>query len=363
MTTKPTEASSAEEIEGYDQGLNELGAFPIDSFMIRNEIRSVYEIARRIDSGQYFMAPDFQRDFVWDTARQSKLIESAILRIPLPVFYLAETLDGKIVVVDGLQRLTTFHKFVKNEIALRDLEYLPSLNGKKFKDLEAALQNRIEDTPLTLYLIDSQVPDGVKYEIFERVNGGVPLTRQQMRNCLYNGDATHWLTSASKDKSFLKATGNSLNSKTMRDRESINRFAGFFLYGLSRYQGNMDKFLNEALRRMNEEKPDLEELTEKFVNSMNVNYALFGIHSFRKSLISGGGRSVINISLFDVLSCIFADWPIQHAKENKNEIKQIIVDLLQDDDYAYSITYSTNSTRNVESRFKRMKEALAPLKP
>jgi hypothetical protein len=97
--------------EGLDQDPLDLGAFPIDSLMIRTEVRSVFEVVRRIDSGQYIMDPDFQRDFIWEPARQSKLIESAILRIPLPVFYLAERVDGRIVVVDGLQRLTTFHRF------------------------------------------------------------------------------------------------------------------------------------------------------------------------------------------------------------------------------------------------------------
>src|SRR5437016_4168236 len=111
------------EPEGLDTDEFELGVFPIDSLMIRTEVRSVFEIARRIDSGQYIMDPDFQRDFVWDLDRQSKLIESAILRIPLPVFYLAETRDGKNVVVDGLQRLTTFHRFLTNQFALTGLAF------------------------------------------------------------------------------------------------------------------------------------------------------------------------------------------------------------------------------------------------
>ena len=101
-----------DEPEGLDQQSLNLGAFPIDSLMIRTETRSVFEVCRRIDSNQYVMDPDFQRQFVWAVDRQSKLIESALLRIPLPVFYLAETSDGKVVVVDGLQRLTTFHRYL-----------------------------------------------------------------------------------------------------------------------------------------------------------------------------------------------------------------------------------------------------------
>ena len=135
------------------------------------------------------MDPDFQRDFIWPVDKQSKLIESVLMRIPLPVFYIAENEDGRMVVVDGLQRLSTFRNFVEDGLRLR-LPDQPDLNGKQFADLEPKLQNRIEDCNLTLYVIDSKAPERARLDIFERVNGGVPLTRQQMRNCLYMGQGT-----------------------------------------------------------------------------------------------------------------------------------------------------------------------------
>lgn len=349
-----------EEPEGLDQQTLNLGAFPIDSLMIRTETRSVFEVCRRIDSEQYVMDPDFQRQFVWDIDRQSKLVESALLRIPLPVFYLAETPDGKVVVVDGLQRLTTFHRYLKGQFGLRGLAFAKELNGSKFKDLEPSLKNRLEDTPLTLYLIDSKVPDEAKYEIFERVNGGVPLTRQQMRNCLYVGDATRWLGRMADHGDFLNATDRSLNWRTMRDRECINRFAGFHLRGFSNYSGDMEDFLNLTLKGMNAS-CDFERLTEDFLKSMRINHAIFGRQAFRKSIAEGSSRSVINVALFDILSTEFASWPESTAIARAEEIRKATKEMLHDDIFLEAISRSTNSTRNVKIRFQFAESHIRPL--
>lgn len=357
-----TNTPEPEEPEGLDEGALDFGAFPIDSLMIRTETRSVFEVCRRIDSDQYIMDPDFQRQFIWGVDRQSKLIESALLRIPLPVFYLAETPDGKVVVVDGLQRLTTFHRFIKGQFGLRDLAFAKNLNGSKFKDLDAALKNRLEDTPLTLYLIDSKVPDEAKYEIFERVNGGVPLTRQQMRNCLYVGDATRWLGRMADHNDFLKATARSLNWKTMRDRECINRFAGFHLRGVQKYSGDMEDFLNLALKEMNAE-CDFEKLTSDFLKSMRINRAVFDKHAFRKSMNDGSMRSVINVALFDVFSTEFTAWPEDLAKAKAKEIRQQAKEMLRDETFLDAISRSTNSSKNVRIRFEFVANHIRSLLP
>ena len=114
------------------------------------------------------MDPDFQRDFIWPEDKQSKLIESVIMRIPLPVFYVAEDDQGRMVVVDGLQRLSTFQRFVKNDLKLR-LPDRSQLHEKRFSDLESKLQNRVEDCNLIFYIIDSRVPERARLDIFERV--------------------------------------------------------------------------------------------------------------------------------------------------------------------------------------------------
>ena len=153
------------------------------------------------------------------------------MRIPLPVFYLGEDEQGRMIVVDGLQRLSTFKRFVKNDFQLK-LPDQPELNNKLFKNLSPKLQNRIEDCNLILYIIDAKVPERARLDIFERVNSGVPLTRQQMRNCLYNGQATQFLKKEAETKLFKQATGGSLKTQTMRNREFVNRFCAFQLLAL-----------------------------------------------------------------------------------------------------------------------------------
>ena len=224
-------AVSFEKPEGLDEEDTSWGHYPLDELLIRNESRTIYDVVRRIKLGQYVMDPDFQRDFIWPEDKQSKLIESVVMRIPLPVFYLAEDDAGKMVVVDGLQRLSTFQRFVNGKLKLR-LNDRPELQGKTFCDLAPKLQTRIEYCNLIFYIIDSKVPERARLDIFERVNGGVALSRQQMRNSLFMGPATRFLKEEAHTDVFLKTTGSSLNTKTMRDREFVNRFCAFQLLGL-----------------------------------------------------------------------------------------------------------------------------------
>lgn len=355
-----------EDIEGIEPATGDLGDYPIDSVLIRTENRTVFDVVRRMEKGQYILDPDFQREFVWDIDKQSKLIESAIMRIPLPVFYLAEQEDGKIVVVDGLQRLTTFHRFVEGKFALRGLKgSSASFNGAQFHDLAPKFQTRIEDTNLTLYLIDSKVPEQARLDIFDRVNSGVPLSRQQMRNCLYVGDATRWLREQARSDLFLKATGSSLNAKTMRDREAINRFCGFSIMGVEGYArvgGDMDEFLAKALRLMNLYAPGkLGELTGSFQLSMRNNYEVFSQHSFRKHIDPGQSRNVVNIALFDVFSVIMAGHDPAWVDERKQAIRELFYRLMGNEEFVRAISLGTNSLSNVRSRFSIAFEAFKEL--
>lgn len=351
-----------EEIEGFE-GLDKdedasLGDYPIDTLLIRNEARTVHDVVRRIEKGGFVMNPDFQRDFVWEEEKQSKLIESVLMRIPLPVFYLAEDKQGKMIVVDGLQRLTTFKRFLDNNFKLK-LPKQTELDKKLFKELSPKLQNRIEDCNLILYLIDAKVPERARLDIFERVNSGEPLTRQQMRNCLYNGKATQFLKREAETDLFKKVTGNSLKPKTMRDRECINRFCAFYLLplhndrGESNYKGDMDEWLAEALRRMNQsDDAELQTLSKAFENALHNNYLLFHEQAFRKHSPEQSKRGVLNISLWDVMTVGLARYSQDQVKLHADELRKGFYTLLNDKIFKDSITLGTNSTLSVTDRFK-----------
>ena len=346
-----------EEIEGLgDDQPDSWGDYPIDTLLIRNEQRTVHDVLWRIGQGRFVMDPDFQRDFIWDDAQQSKLIESVMMRIPLPVFYLAEDLQGRMVVVDGLQRLSTFRRFVDNELRLR-LRDRPELDGQRFQDLPPKLQNRVEDCNLILYIIDAKAPDQTRLDIFDRVNSGVPLTRQQMRNCLYMGEATRFLRRESESDLFKQATGGSLRWKTMRDREFVNRFCAFQILDLGKYR-DMDEFLAQCLTEMNEHTDVLSVLSDQFEITLGNNLHLFGRHAFRKHVPGQENRSVLNASIWDIMSTGLSRYPQPMVEEHSAELRAGFHRLMEDEDFINAITYGTSDVRRVQCRFEISKAML-----
>ena len=343
---------SAEEPQGLDLSGGSWGDYPIDDLLIRNDSRTIYEVVRRIDQGSYVMNPEFQREFIWTEDKQSKLIESVVMRIPLPVFYMAEDDEGLMVVVDGLQRLSTFHRFVKGELEL-DLPDRKELHGRKFSELKPKFRNRIEDCNLIFYSIDSKVPERARLDIFERVNSGVPLTRQQMRNCLYMGEATRFLKKETQTEIFRKATGNSLNTNAMRDREFVNRFCAFQIFDIDEYRGDMDSFLAGCLRRMNKmAESELSQLSAEFRRSLANNYMLFDRHAFRKRARGRNRRSVLNASLWDVMSTGLSRYSKDRVRAHAVPLCEAMYGLFEDEDFNTAITYSTNDTGRVRVRFR-----------
>jgi hypothetical protein len=351
--------ASDEDVEGLANDEDgSWGDYPIDTVLIRSEPRTVHDVLRRISAGGYVMDPDFQRDFIWPQDKQSKLIESVLMRIPLPVFYLAENADGRMIVVDGLQRLSTFQRFANDELALH-LPKQAELHKKRFTDLSPKLQNRIEDCMLTLYLIDSKIPPKALLDIFERVNSGVPLTRQQMRNCLYTGSSTRFLRAESQTDLFLEVTGGSLRWETMRDRELVNRFCAFQLLDVTSYRG-MDAFLSSALTKMNTmSDPELGDLSRQFQNSLANNFYLFGRHAFRKHYPDQSNRSALNASLWDTMTTGLSMISLGRLKKIEKSLKTRYYEMLDDEDFVASISYGTNQVNRVQDRFSMMREMLS----
>lgn len=354
METTEHATNPQEELEGI--GTDEdasLGDYPIDTVLIRSENRTVHDVLRRIEQGSYVLDPEFQRDFLWTDDQQSKLIESVLMRIPLPVFYLAEDEKGRMIVVDGLQRLSTFKRFVGNDLKLK-LPKQEELNTKLFKNLSPKLQNRVEDCSLILYLIDAKVPERARLDIFERVNSGVPLTRQQMRNSLYMGPATRFLKKEVHSNLFKKATGNSLNEKTMRDREFVNRFCAFRLLGVDEYKGDMDEFLAQVLKQMNKlDVQLLEDLAAEFRLGLQNNVSVFGDHAFRKHTRGQERRSVLNASLWDVMSTGLSRYPEHIVEAQAEGLREGFYNLMDDNEFIKAITAGTNDTSKVKYRFNK----------
>ena len=353
---QPNAPVDGEEIEGLDSESGSGTDYPIDDLLIRHENRTIHDVTRRISQDNYVMDPDFQRDFIWPEDKQSKLVESVIMRIPLPVFYMAEDNDGRMVVVDGLQRLSTFNRFVKDELKLR-LPGRNELDGKTFSSLESKLQNRVEDCNLIFYIIDAKAKEQVRLDIFERVNSGEPLTRQQMRNSLFMGSGTNFLKTESRTKIFYDATGKSLNSKKMRDREFVNRFCAFQIFDIDQYRGDMDEFLANCLRQMNKmNETEMSRLSMEFRKGLTNNFTLFDRQAFRKHEPGQDRRGIINASFWDVMSTYLSRYSEEKVKKHADILRQKVFDLFENKDFNDAITLGTNDTKRVRKRFQLARE-------
>lgn len=350
---------------------------PFDPSAIRVDQRmmSIFQVMRKVEARDIDLRPEFQRHFVWNQTRQSRLIESLLLRIPLPAFYLDATLDDTWLVVDGLQRLSTLDRFFnKNELVLSNLEFLTELEGKRFKDLPRSVQRQIEDTELNLYIIRPETPPNVKFTIFSRVNtGGLVLTPQEIRHALFQGRATSFLADLAQLHEFLSATTYSISPLRMDDRECALRFLAFHMTEYQRYgrvehkdkhgrfiQQNLDSFLGEAMERINRlDEATLVALRESFGAAMVKAKAVFKEYAFRKMYDRGGRRTQISKPLFEVWSVMLLPYDQTALERSRDVIIDRFISLMRDDvEFNKSISLGTGSNRAVYTRFHAIETLL-----
>lgn len=335
---------------------------------------SVRNILDLIDEDGIELAPDFQRNRVWQLRQKSRLIESLLLQIPLPAFYFAETRDGVYRVVDGLQRLSTINSYARGDAAesfvLKDLEYLTNeAEGKRFDELSPQWRRRINNTQLVVHVIDPTTPARVTFDIFKRINtGGTPLKSQEIRHCMSNTRSRNFLKECAELDEFQEATGGSLlHSVRMDDREAVLRFCAFRILGIDGYLAGgrraMDAFLMDATQQLDDHEmvsdSNLAELRSDFQRAMANSYTVFGEHAFRKWSLSTEHRNPINKPLFESWSVALADTsPATVAKDREN-IAQRARELMTDDFiYLDSISIGTGDPRKVEYRFGKAKKAV-----
>ncbi len=342
--------------------------YPIVSLKIDRMQFSIYELKRRYDRGAIRLDPDFQRNYVWKSKQKSELIESIIMGIPLPLIYLAETMEGNLVIVDGRQRLTTFFDYLDNKFALKGLNILPQLNGCKFQDLESNEDMRkfaasIEDFQLIMQVIKYPTPDRVRFDIFDRVNrGGTPLNNQEMRNALYQGRSTKLLNRLAEREEFKRATGNSISSIHMKDKYIILRAIGFYLWKKGqlikrngekvRYRSDIEELLGETMEQLNRmSEAGLRELEEMFCGVMDDSYFILGEDAFRIPTDSGRRRPV-SMTLFESLFYFLALFAEENQGINPDEIETAVDEMLEDSVFLNALTYNVDSKIHVDERFQ-----------
>jgi len=343
---------------------------------VRPMFLSAFQVHRDITKGKIDLNPDFQRNFVWSDIQKSLLIESMLLKIPLPAFYFSEDKYGRYQVVDGLQRLTVINQFLNNEFKLRNLQYLNQLEGLYFsEDLEKKISSkkalyepydsRVESTQLNINVIEASSPLRVKYDIFYRINtGGRPLNRQEIRNCFATEKTRRLLKNMAINDSFNRATGYSVKDTRMDSQELALRYCGFYKYRLY-YAGDMNSYLDNVLERLNDlSNDDLEAIQLKYFNSLDLAYHLFGQYSFRKCLPQhlevGSRRQFLNKAMFIVWTVILSDIEVERVM-NKPQFEFVSVlaqELDYNDELFVALTTGTTDRYNLEFVFEQFNSLL-----
>lgn len=343
---------------------------PFDPEKIDIETRNstVDLLLSRLRNDMIDLAPDFQRRAgIWTDEKQSRLIESLLLRIPIPSFYAAENKDGSWAIVDGIQRLTSIARFLDPEtvgrppLRLTGLEYLRNFEGAGVDDLPGKLQIRLRETEVVVHIIRRGTPEPVMFNVFARLNtGGEPLTRQEIRHALIPGRARTFLKELGESDHFRQATGRSVVGDRMADREMALRFLAFRLTSPEEYrQGDFDGFLADAMHRINRLGPQEEKrLSDDFARAMTTARRIFGGHAFRKLRHGQQRKLPINKALFESVSVNLAALSAKDCDrltEARESVMLGLTDLMEDQEFERCISVATGDPKRVHRRFEAIR--------
>lgn len=334
----------------------------------------VESLHRQSKKGKLDIQPDFQRQYVWDNKKASRLLESILLDIPLPVIYLSEESDGKTYVIDGQQRLTSLFSFIDGThpdgrvFKLVSTKVFPELEGKTFQDLPEILQDKISNYKVRTITFLQDSDKNLKYEIFERLNSGsVSLNDQELRNCIFRGPYNDLMKKLSTDPDFKFLIGRKQPHERMLDVELVLRFSSFYHATHIKFRPPMKAFLNrDAEEYRSAKEPKLREIEDAFKNACLIIRTIFGSRAFKRfhrgeSSDQNGHweESRFNASLYDVYMSIFARLDKHKAIQNSGAILEACIDLMtNDNEFINSIELSTSSLQAVTKRFDRFRVAI-----
>ena len=365
------ELDEKDNVEGMDEGeLNPTSTFK--KVILDKADRSLSELHRWYKSGRLIIDPEWQRNYVWDSARASKLIESFLLDIPVPVIYLAKNENGKYEVIDGLQRLTSVFNYLDNKYKLQKLDLLAEHKGKAFSGLPTEVQNKLEDSILRSFELSDSNGD-IHFIVFERLNtGGIKLNDMEIRNCLYRGSLNALIKELSKNANFIKAVNQKNFEKRMQDRAFVLRFLAFYERTYLKCTSGLKRFLNEFLETYrNTSETKVEEYRAVFEKCMRACLTVFGENSFRlKSDIAKPGKyssgewsNKPNAAIFQVVATSFAKYDIGQITQKADSIYESYLDLINSeslwvDRIRRATGESTRLTYTFETWYARLDEIM-----
>lgn len=342
------------------------------------QARTVDLLLTRLKEGEIDLSPDFQRRAnIWDEKRKTSLIESMLLRIPIPSLYVSENKAGDYTVVDGLQRLCAIAHFVNVDalnksleirlnplrLDLAGLQSLREYRDRSFDDLPRPLQRRINETELTLHVIRPSTPSDVKFNIFSRINqGGLPLTAQEIRNAVYPGAWRKRVRKLAESKGFRDATQNKIKGERMEDIELVLRFvAHYTLEGVRPDDQNLDDFLNNTVEERSVLWSDehWRKIEDAFFRALEAAPKVFGRFAFRKYYGPNESRRPINRGLFETETVLLARRSPGELSALAYRSRQVLdgfAQLCKKDDFANALLYATGRGSSSNKRLELLGE-------
>lgn len=358
------------EVEQIEENATTLMDKPFDPTKINIETKtpSLDTLIKRISHNTVQLNTEsyFQRqDDLWDKVKQSRLIESILIRFPLPAFFFDATDDNNWLVVDGLQRLSSIRNFcVDRTLKLTNLEFLSHLNGRTWDDLTVDLQRLIEESQVFIYKIMPGTPTDVKFNIFKRINtGGLILEPQEIRHALFQGKPSRFIAELGRNAAFVRATGNKIKTHRMLDRDFANRFLCFYLLGYQDYIPDLDTYMSKAMASINDKsEKELLKIQEDFTKAMDLAHSIFGRTAFRKVTDEKAKLPPINKALFDAIATQFAllsddDRKLlsEHGSKFKGMLNHYIITYY---DFFISLSSSTGDRNRVNYRHRTIEKLI-----
>lgn len=324
---------------------------------------TVKQLVDMVAEGQIHVAPEYQRHFVWDEARQSNLVESIFLGIPVPSLFMATNDDSSWEVIDGLQRITTIVNFIrptfknpakdiaKETLKISELGKLKSLSGSVYADLPETIKLNLLTRPIRITVLNDLSDFRVRFDLFERLNtGGIVLHEQEIRNCVYQGRFNNFIKTCAADPrvdALIKRTDKRGRGNL---EELILKFFAYF-EDRDKFKHSVKDFLNDYMARKTkrfDNEGDLHRTFERMLTALTL--ALPGgiVRSDRPNTTPLVLAEAIMVGVADV---------IQAGRAVDNAL---LIGVLNNSDLKKLMTGGTNSSPKLLGRINMVRETIAP---
>ena len=342
---------------------------------------SFNELLDMYNNKELIISPDYQRMFRWSEEKQSMLIESLILEMPLPPIFVIESEDGNYELIDGLQRISTYLHFRYNDISealkkefrgdridsaleLIGCDIVKELNGFSFDDLPRPIQLKLKRNFIRVEVLRKETDSTIRYHMFKRLNtGGELLSNQEVRNCtirLLGNKFNDFIINCSDFQPFKNSVENVLDDyvKTKRDQELVLRFFAL-KNNLENYKKDLDIFLTDYMEKVTagelpfdyDKEKEVFEKTFRIINDVNGKNAFCGLINAETDKYKSG----IIMYLYDSFTCGIAECYDFIEDKDNNRLKQVFKDLRLNEDFMKT---RTGGKRNTEERIALVIDAI-----